>query len=119
MRNTSYTLFSLLLLFSAYSTAGNAQSSIFEELSMVDEISLELPLDSISKQRNTATHFQATLQYKLKKEKKSWNIELKTRGKYRKRICSVPPLSMRFHKEDLQEKGYQKWRKVKMVTPYI
>ncbi|MCI5081510.1 MAG: hypothetical protein MRY78_07465 [Saprospiraceae bacterium] len=128
MRNFSITLvICMALLCSAWYWPSGftpnllVKSSIFELLSEVDEFDLELPLDTIIAQKNTDNRFPARLSYSIsRKEEKSWNIELETRGKYRKRICAVPPLKLRFDKEDLEAAGLKKKKKkIKLVTPCL
>lgn len=51
-----------------------------------------------------------------KKNKTSWNIRLKARGKYRRRICDFPPIKLKFEKEELAENGLKKHNDYKLVT---
>lgn len=108
------------LFFSSFYQLDQAKPTILEELMDVKEMTLNLPLDSIIALKNSAQTFSAQLIYKTKeKVKRKWNIELKTRGKYRKRVCAVPPLSIRFAKKDLKSEGFKKKRKIKLVTPCL
>jgi hypothetical protein len=120
MKPKLFTLIISSLLFSSFYLSDSEKPTILEELLEVKEITLDLPLDSILAFKNKDESYTAQLTYKTKdKVKRNWNIELKTRGKYRKRVCSVPPLSIRFSKEDLKAAGFKKKRKVKLVTPCL
>lgn len=46
----------------------------------------------------------------------SWEIELKTRGKYRRRVCDFAPLKLNFSKSQLKASGFNGFDKYKLVT---
>lgn len=120
MKPKLFTLIISSLLFSSFYLSDSEKPTILEELLEVKEITLDLPLDSILAFKNKDESFAAQLTYKTKdKVKRNWNIELKTRGKYRKRVCSVPPLSIKFAKDDLKAEGFGESRKIKLVTPCL
>ncbi len=43
-------------------------------------------------------------------------IEVRPRGKYRRKVCSFPPLKLKFPKKDLKEKGWAKHNTLKLVV---
>lgn len=108
------------LFFYSFYQLDQAKPTILEELMDVKEMTLNLPLDSIIALKNSGELFAAQLSYKTKtKVKRHWNIRLKTRGKYRKRVCAIPPLSIRFSKDELKAEGFRKHKKIKLVTPCL
>lgn len=46
----------------------------------------------------------------------SWEIEVKTRGKYRRRVCDFAPLKLNFSKSQLKASGFNNFDKYKLVT---
>ncbi|MGB3548014.1 MAG: hypothetical protein WBA17_13625 [Saprospiraceae bacterium] len=100
----------------------NAQS-IFDRLQTADadgirEITLRLPLDSIlTKTTNSQT---AEIEYVLDQETgpatERRPLQVDVRGKFRRRICSFPPLKLNFSKKDLAASGLVKHDKLKLVT---
>lgn len=46
----------------------------------------------------------------------SWEVEVKTRGKYRRRICDFAPLKLNFSKSQLSAAGLAEFDKYKLVT---
>lgn len=46
----------------------------------------------------------------------SWDIDIRQRGNYRRRVCDMPPFKLRFSKEDLLAKGLQPYHTLKLVT---
>lgn len=45
-----------------------------------------------------------------------WDILVEARGKYRRRICSFPPILLNFKKSHLKEAGFKAYDKMKLVT---
>ena len=56
---------------------------------------------------------------KLTLNEQSWNIDLKARGKYRRRICDFPPIKLEFKKDELDSAGFKKHNDYKLVTHCI
>ena len=48
--------------------------------------------------------------------KESWEIKVTPRGKSRKKICTMPPLRLKFSKKDLRRKELAQYNKIKLVT---
>ena len=46
----------------------------------------------------------------------SWDVEVKTRGKYRRRTCDFAPIKMNFSKSELRAAGLAEFDKYKLVT---
>ncbi len=46
----------------------------------------------------------------------SWEIEVKTRGKYRRRVCDFAPIKLNFSKSQLRAAGFNDFDKYKLVT---
>ena len=44
------------------------------------------------------------------------SVEVRPRGRFRRRVCGFPPLKMKFSKEELIRKGYGPFKSVKLVT---
>ncbi len=97
--------------------------SIFDRISTTDpdgirEIILRLPLDSILTKTNNSQ--PAEIEYALGDdtnpafERRSLQVDV--RGKFRRRICSFPPLKLNFSKKDLVASGLTKHDKLKLVT---
>ncbi len=123
-------IFSFFLLFFFSITPSFSQSetssdkkgkkqSIFSYLSEkgIEEIKLEANLKELIEKKNTDEYIPAKISYKIgKKEWESWDIEVRCRGKYRRRICDFPPIKLEFSKKDLEAKGLKKIDDLKLVT---
>ena len=100
----------------------NAKSlmSIFDQLQeeQVEEVTISIPVDSLSLNKNTTKSFEGKFTYWDKQgiqiDKK---IKVKARGKSRRRHCEFPPLRLSFSKKDLQHHGLRaKHSSLKLVT---
>jgi hypothetical protein len=113
-----YLLLAFLLVF-AYTGALAQKPSLFDRISEAVEGELELVTDlkTLQGQRNSNTYQEAVLSYRIdKKQEESWNIHLRSRGKYRRRICVFPPIKLKFSKEELKAKGLNSDNEFKLVT---
>jgi hypothetical protein len=113
-----YFLLAFLLVF-AYTGALAQKLSLFDRISEAIDLELELVTDlkMLQGQRNSNTYQEATLSYRLdKKQEESWNIHLRSRGKYRRRVCVFPPIKLKFSKEELKARGLNSDNEFKLVT---
>jgi hypothetical protein len=97
-----------------------AQSqSIFDVMNHEEvlEMTIEADLDSLQNSRRSDDYQQAYLTFKDKnKHTQSWKMKLRTRGKYRRSICEMPPLKMKFKKAELAAAGLNDFNDMKLVT---
>lgn len=92
------------------------EESLFDYLTSPDllEITIESDFDSITLDKYMKDYQEATFQVKGKEE--VWDIRLKTRGKFRRRLCQFPPLKLEFSKKDLKALGLASYDDLKLVT---
>lgn len=120
---TTYVILGVLLI-PIFASANNnlknapAKKSIFDKLHQRDVVELIITtnLDSLINHRNTNDYLPATFTHKIGKEEEKWDIEVKPRGKYRRRVCDFPPLKLNFSKKDLKNQGLATYDKLKLVT---
>jgi hypothetical protein len=113
------------LLFFLFSHRAHAQqdslpiglpSSIFDRLSAVEgaKLTLETDLTTIIANKKTAQYFPGTLSDEAGN---TYKIELRSRGKYRRKIAEIPPLKIKFKKKDLKAEGLDTLNEIKLVLP--
>jgi hypothetical protein len=107
---------SCLVISLAISTYSCAQKSIFDYFSSTElvDVTINANFDSITLGKYSEEYLNGTMQ--MKKDTKIWNIKIKTRGKFRRRICQFPPLKLEFSKKDLEAVGLAKFDDLKLVT---
>lgn len=89
---------------------------IFQEQEIIDVV-LTSDFKAITSNKSNEAYQAATFEYKDSKgQKKVYNIELRQRGKYRRRICEMPPIKLSFNKEELKAEGLSKSDDMKLVT---
>ena len=114
------TLTFLTGLFFVHPTSAIAQAeSIFDWMHYQEvlDITLELDMDSIQRSRRTDDYQNASLSFEDKKNKvQNWKIKVKTRGKFRRQLCEMPPLKLKFKKAELAEAGLADFNDIKLVT---
>jgi hypothetical protein len=93
--------------------------SFFDYIGRTDllEIDLATDLQSLRAQRNTNDYQPATLTFSAeKKQREAWEIKIRSRGKYRRRVCQFPPLKLNFPKADLKARGLSGDDEYKLIT---
>lgn len=120
MRVMIYMLGILIFLGLAEGVAYGQKKSIFDRLQALEapvELEIKADLAALEDQRNTNEYVPAVLSFQLEKKVTAhWNIELRSRGKYRRRICVFPPLKVKFPKAELKAQGYNSDNEFKLVT---
>ena len=109
--------FIALLLLPMHSISG--QQSLFDKFQALEvlEINLSTDLNLLRDQRKTNEYQPATLTFSLgKKQRETWEIKIRSRGKYRRRVCQFPPLKLNFPKDQLKAQGLTKDDEFKLVT---
>lgn len=88
----------------------------FQEQEIIDVV-LTSDFQAITTNKSNEAYQAATFEYKDSKgQKKVYNIELRQRGKYRRRICEMPPIKLSFDKEEIKAAGLRKSDDMKLVT---
>lgn len=93
-----------------------AKSTIFSEIlaAKSNKIILKTDLALLQAGKKKSTTWQdATLTFGKNIE---WKVELKPRGKFRRRICEMPPIKIKFSKKALAAAGLDSLRTIKLVT---
>lgn len=96
-----------------------APESIFDKLSNgnVLEMTLETDLTFLIDNKNTDDYIPAQITYKNSSGLAiNRQLKVKPRGKFRRRVCDVPPLKLKFKKEDLAKENMKSFNKLKLVT---
>ncbi len=111
-----FTFFSSPAFVSGQTTA--AVPTIFGRLTEQEgaKITLETDITSIIENRKTETYFPALL---TMEDGKTYRIEVKPRGKYRRKISEIPPLKLKFKKKLLVADGLDTLNEIKLVLPTI
>jgi hypothetical protein len=109
--------------FSPFGESGKSQT-IFEQLSKGGEVleaTIRTDLAELIDNRRREDYQPAELIVKNEfgKEDK-WAVEVKPRGKFRRRVCDFPPFTLKFPKETLTLHGFNRdYNKLKLVTHCI
>ena len=112
-------IFSFILLFlfaRASAQPPLVSNTAFDYLTAQEgtEFTLELDLTDLINNKNTKTYFPGSI---TASDGKMLKVEVRARGKYRRRICDVPPLKLKFSKKDLRAKGLDTLNEIKLVVP--
>lgn len=116
LTNIAFSFFVLLIPLHGFSQAAARRETIFERLTKkeADKITLEMDLTSIIENRKTDVYYPGTL---TTDDGKMYKVDLKPRGKYRRKISEIPPLKLKFRKKMLAEEGFDTLNEIKLVLP--
>lgn len=100
----------------AQAGTANPTKSIFELLTQEEgaKMTLETDLTTIIEQKKTAQYFPAMLRTD---DGKVYRIDVKPRGKFRRKVSVFPPLKLKFKKKDLVAEGLDTLNEIKLVLP--
>lgn len=93
-------------------------SSIFEHLTQkeMNRLTLEVDLTTLLAGRKTNKYFPARLSVE---KGGSWEVEVKPRGRYRRKVCELPPLKIKFKKKALRAQGLDTLNEIKLTIPCL
>ncbi len=93
-----------------------AVPSVFDYLTAQEGAALTLDLDltELINQKATNQYFPGTLSTA---DGKNFPMEARPRGKYRRKICEMPPLKLKFPKKVMRANGLDTLNEVKLVVP--
>jgi len=112
-------IFSLLILLfavPAFSQAPPLPQSVFDYLSPQEGVAMtiELDLTELINNKNTNQFFPATI---TTADGNLLQVDIRARGKYRRKMCDVPPLKLKFSKKVLRAAQLDTLNEVKLVVP--
>ena len=93
--------------------------SIFDMINRqeVVEMTIVAELDSLIQSRRTDDYRPASFSYMDESGvRHAYEIKIKPRGKYRRKVCDFPPLKLKFSKDQLQAAGLSDLNELKLVT---
>jgi len=110
---------SLLLLFSFAPVQGQpplATRSVFDYLTAQEgaALTLELDLTELINKKNTNQYFPGII---TTADGNILKMEARPRGKFRRKICEMPPVKLKFSKKELRANGLDTLNEIKLVVP--
>lgn len=111
------------LLFTLVSISGLvAQDSLAKHATVFDylteeegaKIQLNLDFTALLQNRKKSDYISATMTDELGK---TFELEVRTRGKFRRKRCEIPPIKLKFSKAGLQEAQLDTMNEIKLVLP--
>jgi hypothetical protein len=108
-----------LLDFESFDGGVDSPATIFKTLNQSDilKITIVTDLDNLLENKKKDDYQDAKLTFVSKDKTEEHSIQLKPRGKFRRRTCEFPPLKIKFNKSELAENGLSTSHKsLKLVT---
>lgn len=94
--------------------------TIFQHLqveSSVPTVIITTDIKALIDQKYSLNTTPAKMEYIVGDQTETWDIEVRARGKSRRKICYMPPLKINFSKDDLKEKKLRKkFNSLKLVS---
>lgn len=112
----SFFILSLLVNATA-AQASDSTPSVFERLTQVEGVKITLDLDLTYLMENRRDQEYHAGQLTLDDQGKSYPVEVRVRGKFRRKISEVPPLKIKFKKKVLAAEGLDTLNEMKLVLP--
>ena len=121
MRNYILQL-SFLLTFSLAASNSGAQqadtrrTTIFEQLTAEEgiELTLETDLTTFIGQKKTNNYVPGKLRAK---DGKAYEVEIRPRGRYRRKVSQIPPMKIRFSHGEMETAGLDSLNEIKIALP--
>ena len=117
MMNTPLSLLiSILFLFIQDSTE---RKTIFEEMhyQQVLEVEIETDIKQLKANIKTENYQPATITFEdAQGNEQNWEMKIRPRGRFRRRVCTFPPVKINFDKDNLKARNYEKHDELKLVT---
>lgn len=108
---------------SLFASVTQQPTSIFDEMNYTEvlEIELEVSMDNLLANRRDENDYKAKLSFTDKNgQLQSWKTKVSLRGKFRRMKCAeMPPLKLKFKKDDLSAAGLSTSNDLKMVTQCV
>lgn len=116
---TSYLFSIIFLLLQCCATlpcSAQHTPSIFEALTKIEgeKLTLEVDLTTIIAQKRSDQYFPAAL---ISSDGTMYKVEVKPRGKFRRKNAVYPPLKLKFKKKELVQAGFDTLNEIKLVLP--
>ena len=102
-----------------FANAEQVKSSIFDQFlaTKVLNAELEIDLNQLNAKKKTNDFLPASFHFSDENgARQSWKIDVRVRGRFRRVTCDMPPLKLRFPKDELKAKGLKKHNSFKLVT---
>ena len=93
--------------------------TIFQSLKRPDVLEIELTLDieKLFESKKTDEYQEARIEYAASNGSQMvYDVKLRPRGKYRRKVCDFPPIKLKFPKKVLRYQGYAEFNTLKLVT---
>lgn len=90
--------------------------SLFDALTKTEgeKLTIEMDLTTIMAAKKSNQYFPAAL---ISNDGQSFRMEVRSRGKFRRKNAVYPPLKLKFKKKDLVAAGYDTLNEIKLVLP--
>lgn len=114
-------LFLLLLFIASGKTEGQAAHALFDSLYHTTGLHLTLtyPYDSLTKTRRDELEARLTITSDRGVILQDEPLTIQIRGKFRRMVCTMPPLQLNFKKSMLRKMGFSEADEMKLVTHCI
>ena len=120
MRNHILVCACLLLGLCPGSAQSSGETTLFDQLYKPEallEIALKCDWDTLLAIKRTEEEVDGKLFFQdINGKMAEWEVHISARGKFRRRVCTFPPLKLDFSKKDLEEAGLVPVDKLKLVT---
>lgn len=83
------------------------------------EVRIYTDLEELDSLRNTNEYQAATFSFDYKDSESKWDIKLRSRGKFRRKVCNQAPLKLNFDKKELVDEGLSEDDELKLVTQCV
>ncbi len=94
----------------------DAQQTIFEKITTAEavELTLETDLTTFVGQKKTNNYLPGTLRVK---DGKTYSVEVRPRGRYRRKVSPIPPMKIRFSERELKAENLDTLNEIKIALP--
>ncbi len=95
-----------------------AAQTVFQSFHSEEVLNIKVKTDlrKLIKFKSEEEYQDAELSYTHNGSDENWLVEVRARGNLRQRVCYIPPLKVKFPKEEVAARGWKNYRSLKLVS---
>jgi hypothetical protein len=109
-------IFGFHLLFTTWLNAQKTPESFFQSMTKEEGTKMTFEVDMTTLLSKKKTNDYITAKW-ICPDGKAYEVEVRSRGKFRRKMCEYPPIKLKFKKKELVRAGFDTLNEIRLVMP--